>query len=232
MKPLSRYFSRQLGKKNFINFNPMSRLNSLFQIHFKVTPLLVGIKSKVQKVELDYDKEVEDAINIQIMVEMKASHTYLAMASYFGRAGIALPGIQKFFEEQSNEERNHAIMFMQYLNERGGRVRVMSLSDPNFIEYSPIEAFQKTLAMEKEVYKTLLHLHQVAGERHDPNLSDFLETNFIEGQVKDIKKIADYVATLERVGDEGLGVYLFDQELARVAAGGGGGGGAGGAPVL
>jgi len=229
MKLFSRYFSRQLIKKNNL-FNPIvNRWNSFLQIqslNLTCSLLVSGIKSKVQKVELDYDQEIEDAINKQIMVEMKASYAYLAMASYFGRAGIALPGIQQFFEEQSNEERGHAIMFIQYLNERGGRVKITSLPEPNFIEYSPLEAFQKTLAMEKEVYQTLLHLHHVAGDRQDPNLSDFLENNFIEGQVKDIKKIVDYVATLERVGDDGLGVYLFDQGL------GAGFGGGGAPPVI
>jgi len=167
----------------------------------------------VQKVDVNYDKEIEDALNKQIFIELRASYMYLAMAGYFGRSGISLPGFQKFFVEQSNEERAHALLFMNYLNTRGGTVKLQNLPDPSFIDISPLEAFQRTLNMEHEVYQSLLKLHGIAGDRSDPHLSDFLETNYIEGQVQDIKKITDFVATLERVGDDGLGLYLFDQQL-------------------
>jgi len=205
---LSLCFTRFINHKKFLPFN-----HTWSNPFFGSVGFALGAKSKVQKVDVDYDREIEDALNKQIMIELRASYIYLAMAGYFGRSGISLPGFEKFFEEQSNEERTHAVMFINYLNLRGGKVKLVSLPDPSFIDISPLEAFQKTLSMENEVYQSLLKLHRIAGDRSDPNLSDFLETNYLEGQIQDIKKITDFVATLERVGDDGLGLYLFDQQL-------------------
>jgi len=62
------------------------------------------------------------------------------------------------------------------------------------------------------VNQTLLNLHGVAGSRNDPQLCDFLETNFLEEQVHAIKELSEMITKLKRAGT-GLGEYLFDKEL-------------------
>jgi len=57
----------------------------------------------------------------------------------------------------------------------------------------------------KDVNKSLLNLHKVAEENNDPQLCDFIETEYLEEQVEAIKKIADLVTQLNRVGGDGLG---------------------------
>merc|ERR1712080_323708 len=68
----------------------------------------------------NYHEECEALINKQINMEMYASYVYLSMASYFSRDDQALHGFAKFFRKSSDEERSHAIMFMDYQNKRGG----------------------------------------------------------------------------------------------------------------
>ncbi len=70
-----------------------------------------------------------------------------------------------------------------------------------------------TLQMEKDVNASLLNLHKVAEEEADPNFTDFIEGNFLNEQVEAIKEIADMLTNLARVGNDGLGLYLFDQAL-------------------
>lgn len=55
-------------------------------------------------------------------------------------------------------------------------------------------------------------MHAVASEYNDSNFVDFLETEYLKEQVDSISELANHVTKLERVGD-GLGVYIFDQEL-------------------
>jgi len=55
------------------------------------------------------------------------------------------------------------------------------------------------------VNKSLLNLHKVAEENNDPQLCDFIESEYLEEQVEAIKKIADLVTQLNRVGGDGLG---------------------------
>jgi ferritin heavy chain len=66
----------------------------------------------------------------------------------------------------------------------------------------------------------LLNLHKVADGINDPQLTDFIEGKYLEEQVQAIKKLADMVTQLNRVG-EGLGVYIWDQHLYREGTGAG-----------
>lgn len=52
----------------------------------------------------------------------------------------------------------------------------------------------------------------VAVENDDPHLVDFIESEFLTEQVESIKKVAEYVAQLRRLG-KGYGVWHFDQML-------------------
>ena len=72
----------------------------------------------------------EQAINAQIDAELKASHTYLAMAAYFARDSVALPGFRAFFQASSDEERAHAQKLIAYQGKRGGRVQIGSVAAP------------------------------------------------------------------------------------------------------
>lgn len=56
-----------------------------------------------------------------------------------------------------------------------------------------------------DVNKSLLNLHKVGEENNDPQLCDFVESEYLEEQVEAIKKIADLVTQLNRVGGDGLG---------------------------
>ncbi|KAJ6831160.1 ferritin-4, chloroplastic-like [Iris pallida] len=164
----------------------------------------------------------EAAINQQINVEYNVSYAYHAMYAYFDRDNVALKGMAKFFKESSEEERGHAEKLMEYQNKRGGRVKLQSIMVP-LTEYDHAEkgdalyAMELALALEKLTNEKLLNLHSVAVESNDPQLADFVETEFLGEQVEAIKKISEYVAQLRRVG-KGHGVWHFDQALLEGAA--------------
>lgn len=68
------------------------------------------------------------------------------------------------------------------------------------------------MSLEKLTNEKLLHLHSIADRSNDPQLADFIESEFLIEQVEAIKKISEYVAQLRRVG-KGHGVWHFDQML-------------------
>ncbi|KAL5206221.1 hypothetical protein ABZP36_034430 [Zizania latifolia] len=161
--------------------------------------------------------DCEAAINEQINVEYNASYAYHSLFAYFDRDNVALKGFAKFFKESSDEERGHAEKLMKYQNKRGGRVRLQSIVTP-LTEFDHPEkgdalyAMELALALEKLVNEKLHNLHSVASRCNDPQLTDFIESEFLEEQVEAIKKISEYVAQLRRVG-QGHGVWHFDQML-------------------
>ena len=118
----------------------------------------------------------------------------------------------------ANEEHEHAHEFQKYLNSRGGQVRLLELAPPEH-EFAATDsksdallAFEKALELEKSVYQQLLLLHQTAGKQNDPNFEDKVE-GYLEEQVESIKKIAEYVSQLTRLGTSGSAVYMFDNEF-------------------
>ncbi|TMW51077.1 hypothetical protein DOY81_003851 [Sarcophaga bullata] len=161
----------------------------------------------------NFSKECEKAINKQINMELKACHDYLAMAYYFDRSDVASPGAFKFFKEASLEERKHAEILMVYMNKRGGTIILEGIEAPKFKINSIRDAFLEALNMEKKVNNALLKVHAIASENNDPNMCDFIEANFLQEQVDDIKQLADLIRQSER-SECDLGDYLFDKYLA------------------
>jgi ferritin heavy chain len=161
----------------------------------------------------NYHEECEGHINRQINMEMYASYVYMSMAYYFDRDDVAFPGLHKFFKKASDEEREHAEKLMKYQNDRGGRIMLQPIAKPSNDEWSsPLEAMTAALELEKSVNANLLKIHGVAGGNVDPHLCDFLETHFLDEQVKSMKELSDFIVQLKRCGT-GLGEFIFDQEI-------------------
>ncbi|XP_072348033.1 ferritin heavy chain B-like [Scyliorhinus torazame] len=158
----------------------------------------------------NYHKDCEDAVNKQINLELYSSYVYLSMSSYFDRDDVALRHFAEFFKEQSHEEREHAEKLIEFQNKRGGRMVLGDVQD----EWSNgLEAMQRALQMEKNVNQSLLDLHKLSSGNTDPHLCDFLETHYLDEQVKMIKKLGDHITNLKRLGapENGTGEYLFDK---------------------
>jgi len=166
----------------------------------------------VSQCRQNYHSEAEAGINRQINMELYASYCYQSMAFYFDRDDVALPGFAKFFKSSSDEEREHAEKFMKYQNKRGGRIVLQDIKKPDRDEWGTgLEAMQVALALEKNVNQALLDLHKVATAHDDAQMCDFLESEYLEEQVKAIKELGDHITNLKRVGP-GLGEYMYDKE--------------------
>ncbi|KAK8950228.1 hypothetical protein KSP40_PGU006352 [Platanthera guangdongensis] len=164
-----------------------------------------------------YVDDCEAAINEQINIEYNISYVYHAMFAYFDRDNVALKGMAKFFKESSEEEREHAEKLMEYQNKRGGRVKLQSIIMPlsefdNQEKGDALYAMELSLALERLVNEKLLNLHGVADRCKDPQMTEFIESEFLQEQVEAIKRISEYVTHLRRVG-KGHGLWHFDQML-------------------
>ena len=72
-------------------------------------------------------KKLEEAINAQINAEMWSAYLYLSMGMNFEDKGLS--GIANWFKIQFKEEQDHATIFMNYLNSRGGRVLLRPIAE-------------------------------------------------------------------------------------------------------
>ncbi|XP_016045178.2 LOW QUALITY PROTEIN: ferritin heavy chain [Erinaceus europaeus] len=166
------------------------------------------------QVRQNYHQDSEAAINRQINLELYASYVYLSMSYYFDRDDVALKNFAKYFLHQSHEEREHAEKLMKLQNQRGGRIYLQDIKKPERDDWeNGLNAMECALHLEKTVNQSLLELHKLATEKNDPHLCDFLETHYLDEQVKSIKELGDHVTNLRRMGapQSGLAEYLFDK---------------------
>ncbi|XP_051898830.1 ferritin heavy chain-like isoform X3 [Pristis pectinata] len=142
------------------------------------------------------------------------THNLLTQSYYFDRCDVALRNFAKFYLEQSAEEQKHAEKLMKFQNQRGGRIILYDIKKPYQDEWgSGLEAMEHALELEKEVNQCILNLHKLASEQNDPNLCEFLESNYLSEQVAAIRKLGDHITNLKRLGapENGMGEYLFDR---------------------
>ncbi|KAF6103438.1 ferritin heavy chain 1 [Phyllostomus discolor] len=170
--------------------------------------------TSVSQVRQNYHQDSEAAINRQINLELYASYVYLSMSYYFDRDDVALKNFAKYFLHQSHEEREHAEKLMKLQNQRGGRIFLQDIKKPERDDWeNGLNAMECALHLEKSVNQSLLDLHKLATEKNDPHLCDFIETHYLDEQVKAIKELGDHVTNLRRLGAPGAGMaeYLFDK---------------------
>jgi ferritin heavy chain len=161
----------------------------------------------------NFSSEAEAAINEQINLELTASYVYQSMAAYFAHDSVALCGLSHRFRKESDEERSHANMLIDYLTKRGGHLALKAIEAPRMDWQSAKFALESALDLEKRVNDSLLKLHALASSLDDPHLSDFIEEEFLEDQVEGLKELAELLTRLERCGCDGLGLHIFDRDL-------------------
>lgn len=156
-------------------------------------------------------KKLEDALNEQINAELWSGYLYLAMAMNFeaeGRAGLA-----NWFRIQFKEEQAHAEIFINYVNQRGGRVVLKPIAEVPEKWECPVCAFQDTLAHEQKVTAMINNLYSMAQEEKDYGTMERLNW-FVAEQLEEEETAQQWLDKFKLVGDNGMGIYMLDQELA------------------
>lgn len=157
------------------------------------------------------NKKVEEAINAQINAEFWSAYLYLSMSMHFANKGYA--GIANWFAIQFKEEQDHATIFMNYVNSRDGKVLLAPIDAVDTEWASPIDAFKATLAHEQKVTALINNIFSVAVEEKDYATQNMLQW-FINEQVEEEDTARGYIDALEKIGDNGYGLYMLDKELA------------------
>lgn len=169
-----------------------------------------------------WNKLCELQLNKQINLEYWASYQYHLIWSYFDRDSVALMNVAEFFKKSSLEERDHAHKFMEYQNMRGGivefypieNINLDYLTSPSNVQRNDVLlSFEKALDMENKVYDSLLNLHKTADSCSDPQFADFIEGEYLKEQVESINEIKKYISQLKRIGEDGHGIWNFNNNL-------------------
>ncbi|XP_074075856.1 ferritin light chain [Macrotis lagotis] len=171
--------------------------------------------SSASQIRQNFSAEAEAAVNRLANLHLRASYCYLSLAFYFDRDDVALPRVSHFFRELAEDKREGAERLMRLQNQRGGRVLLQAVQKPARDEWGrSLEAMEAALDLEKGLNQALLKLHALGSDQGDPQLCDFLESHYLDEEVKLLKRLGDHLSTLRHVQADpqaGLGEYLFER---------------------
>ena len=152
-----------------------------------------------------------DALNEQIGYEFGASQQYIAVAVYYDAQ--TLPQLAAHFYRQAVEERNHAMMMVQYLLDLDSPVVVPGIQAPQ-IDFADIVApVSLALEQERRVTEQIAGLVNIAREEGDLVGEQFLGW-FLQEQREEVASMTALLAVVERASDSN--VLLVEEYLARV----------------
>jgi bacterioferritin B len=148
-----------------------------------------------------------DLLNEQIGHEYAAHQQYVAIAVYYDT--LTMPQMAGLFYRQAIEERDHAMMMVQYLLDTDSSVSVPGVAAPTNTFADIAEPVQLALAQEKRVSEQINALTAVAREEHDFASDQFMQW-FIKEQVEEVSSMSDLLTVVQRnrVDVENIEEYL------------------------
>ena len=140
-----------------------------------------------------------EQLNAQIGNELGAHNQYLAVAVHFD--ALTMPRMAAFFYAQALEERDHAMMMVQYLLDTDADVTIPGVDAPESAFADVVAPLELALAQEKRVTEQINTLLRIAREENDFASEQFMQW-FIKEQVEEVAKMSDLLAVVSRNRDD------------------------------
>jgi bacterioferritin B len=154
-----------------------------------------------------------DALNAQIGSEFAASQQYVALAVHYDAQ--TLPQLAGHFYRQAVEERNHAMMIVQYLLDAGDDVVIPAVPAPKTSFADDREPVALALEQEKTVTEQIAGLVQIAREDREAVGEHFLGW-FLDEQREEVASMSALLAVVDRAGVDNI--LLVEDYLVRTGS--------------
>ena len=155
------------------------------------------------------EKQFAEALNDQIANEFAASQQYVAAAVYYDTE--TLPRLAAFFYRQALEERDHAMMMVQYLIDTNAEVRIPDITSQQTRFDDTVAPVRMSLEQEQRVGEEINALFKLAREAGDFRAEQFMQW-FVKEQVEEVALMSDLLNVVERSRDN---LPLVEDYLAR-----------------
>ena len=150
---------------------------------------------------MQISKAMADLMSAQVGNELGASNQYLQIATYF--EGESLSKLAKFFYDQSEEEREHAMKFVHFLMEVGAEMSIDAIPATKTDIDTAEKAFEMSLAWEQEVTRQIHDMVDLAIEEKDYASQAFLQW-FVTEQVEEISTMETMLDIVRKAGEKNL----------------------------
>ncbi len=156
------------------------------------------------------NKKVHELLNTQINKEFYSAYLYLDFSNYFKAKG--LDGFANWYMIQAQEERDHALLFYQYLQNNNAEVTLDAIDKPKCGFADSMSVLKAGL--EHEIYVTSLinDIYAAAYEVKDFRTMQFLDW-FVKEQGEEETNATDLISKMELFGSDPKSLYMLNQEL-------------------
>lgn len=162
---------------------------------------------------MECDNKMQGMLNEQLNAEMASAYLYLAMAIYFEENN--LKGFAHWMNLQAKEEMDHAMRFLNYIQERRWQVKLSDIKVAEGSSWSsPKDVFEHTFAHEKKVTSSINNIMDLAVSTKDYATQSFLRW-FIDEQVEEESSVDEILQRINLIGEDQSLLLMFDAELGK-----------------
>lgn len=157
------------------------------------------------------DKKVWELLNDQVNKEFYSAYLYLDFSVYYEEVG--LDGFANWYRIQAQEERDHAMLMMQYLQNNGEKVVLQAIDKPDKELKDKLEVLEMGLEHERYVTSLIHAIYDAAYNVRDFRTMQFLDW-FVKEQGEEEKNAEDMIKKMQLFGDDAKGLYMLNSEMA------------------
>ena len=150
-------------------------------------------------------------LNEQINKELYSAYLYLDIANYYD--SLDLDGYANYYMVQAQEERDHALLFMKYMQNNGLKVTLEAIGKPDKVFNSVLAPLEVAAEHERYVTALINAIYHEAHEAKDYRTMKFLDW-FVDEQMEEEDNADSMVSRYKLFGGDARGLYLLDQEYA------------------
>lgn len=154
--------------------------------------------------------KVRDLLNQQVNKEFYSAYLYLDFSNYFEARG--LDGFANWYKIQAQEERDHAMLFYQYMHNNNEAVTLDAIAKPDKELDSDMTVLKAGLEHELYVTSLINDIYAAAYEVKDFRTMQFLDW-FVKEQGEEETNANDLISKMELFGSDPKSLYMLNSEL-------------------
>ena len=150
-------------------------------------------------------------LNQQINKEFYSAYLYLDMSNFYDE--LDLDGYANYYMIQAQEERDHALLFMKYMQNNGLKVTLDPIDKPDKVFNTVLDPLEAAAEHERYVTALINAIYHECHEAKDYRTMKFLDW-FVDEQMEEEDNADSMVSRYKLFGSDAKGLYLLDQEYA------------------
>ena len=157
------------------------------------------------------NEKVVKLLNEQITKEFYSAYLYLDFSNYFNDR--ELNGFSNWYRIQAQEERDHAMLILQYLQNNSEKVELGAIDKPDVALTDDLTVLKAGLKHERYVTSLIHDIYEAAYNVRDFRTMQFLVW-FVKEQGEEEKNADSIVKKYELYGSDPKSLYMLDTEMA------------------